>query len=362
MLELSLHRSTLSSTISFTDEPLEALLKELGQAPGPRLLCSDAHVARAQRAWLDSLHDSWEHASWILPAGDTSKNSANLLSMLAEMHRLAMGRDCPLVAFGGGMCGDLSALAASLWKRGVPFYFVPTSLLAMVDASVGGKTGINFGGVKNSVGSFYPARHVWIHTAFLKTLPQREWASGFGELLKMAWLDDDAWAQELEESLPQLLDVEHAALSEHIRRAVECKARVVSLDLEDRGPRRLLNLGHSFAHALEAESEGEIAHGQAVLIGMLAAVLASARAGLLSASRAEELDRRLMSVIRQLEIEWPAECDDVDSLMEWMKQDKKNEAGELRLILLAGPGHVQPGSLGTGELRSLWQDLLARFA
>lgn len=360
MIDLTFEQEPVRSRIDVSPARPEELAAVLGEHAGPRLLISDAHVARAWPAWLDGLGDAVDLQRWILRAGEEAKNSANLLSLLAEMHRLELRPDSPVIAFGGGMCGDLAALASSLWKRGLPFYYVPTSLLAMVDASVGGKTAINFGGLRNAIGTYWPARRVWIDPAFLATLPVEEWRSGFGELLKSAWLSAASWADELEAALPDLLRVDHPALPGHIRRAIEFKAGIVSTDFRDRGHRRLLNLGHSFAHALEAEATdaGEpMRHGEAVLIGMLGAVMASRTAGLMDARLAASLRERLLRVLKLLEIRWPQDCDDTGPLLDWMRQDKKQLAGGLQLILLKDAGDPCMGQLQRTELRAVWDEL-----
>lgn len=306
----------------------------LGYPPNS-LLLSESRVARARQGQLEDLQDRVEHSRLILRAGEEGKSTVSLLAVLAELHGLQAERGSVLVAFGGGVVGDLGGLAASLWKRGMPLVLVPTSLLAMVDACVGGKTAINFGGTRNCVGSFWPAEHVVVDLDCLESLPKEEWVSGFGELLKASWLHDAAWAEELEALGPGLLRHDHPRLQHHIEQALRFKIALTQRDEHEGGERALLNLGHTLAHALEVQEELRLAHGQAVLLGILAAILLSADLGIATPREARAMEDRLLHLLAALDMlprpdfaQLPLE-----ELVLAMGQDKKVRGGRMRMVL-----------------------------
>jgi 3-dehydroquinate synthase len=336
----------------------EVICEGLAGLPEPGLLLTDARVARHQGRFQEPVLERRSLQRLVLPEGEGAKNSANLLTVLGEMAELGMERGSPLLAWGGGMVGDMGGLAAGLWKRGVPFYFVPTSLLAMVDAAVGGKTAINFADQRNSVGLFWPARRVWIDLDSLATLPEAEWSSGFGELLKAAWLSDGAWARELEQSAVSLLRWDHPALAGHIQRALDFKIQRVEEDEREAGSRALLNLGHSFAHALEAQLGEDLKHGHAVLYGMLAAARAARLAGVSDAATADEMEQRLLGVLRDLSL-WPAPQlmeVPVADLLRRMAADKKVQGGRLRLVLPERPGAARLEVVDAALVERVWTE------
>lgn len=340
---------------------LEDVAGAFAAGHGPRLLVSDAHVARAQPEWLEALAGRTPHLRFLIKAGDAAKNSATLLELLHELRRHGLERDSRLLAFGGGVVGDAAGLAAALWMRGMPWIQAPTSLLAMIDASVGGKTAINFGGLKNAVGAFHPPLAVIADLERLRTLPRDEWIGGFGELLKAAWLSDRGWAEQLEADPLAILDADAPALEETVVRAIRVKIDHVSGDEFDRGRRRLLNLGHSFAHALEAESEHDVSHGRAVLLGLLAALAVSRETGRWSRAAADRRLERLAALCGRLQVGRPADCDDVDALLDWMRLDKKVEGGALRLVLPLEAGGAELATVDEAPVRLAWREMMERI-
>ncbi len=313
----------------------EQLAEVLRAYPAPRLLVSESQVARARQRQLEDLQDRVEHGRLVLRAGEEGKSSVSLLAILAELHELQAERGSVLVAFGGGMVGDLGGLAASLWKRGMPLVLAPSSLLAMVDACVGGKTAINFGGTRNSVGTFWPADHVVVDLDCLETLPQHEWLSGFGELLKTAWLSSPAWAEELEAEGSALFRHDHHRLDHHVEQALRYKIQLTQRDEKEQGERALLNLGHTLAHVLEAREEVELPHGQAVLLGMLAALLVARQVGEAEPGDATEMEKRLIGLLKGVKLLPRPDLAALPSqeLVEAMAQDKKVRHGRLRMVL-----------------------------
>lgn len=246
-------------------------------------------------------------------------------------------RDCTLVALGGGVVGDMTGFAAASFQRGVDFVQVPTTLLAQVDSSVGGKTGVNHPLGKNMIGAFKQPVAVICDLATLDTLPPREFAAGLAEIIKYALIRDLPFLSWLEDNMPRLLARDDQALSEAIYRSCQHKADIVARDEFESGERALLNLGHTFGHAIEtAQGYGNYLHGEAVAIGMLMAADLSARQGWLSATDVS----RVRQVLQQagLPVEVPAMT--VATFRELMAHDKKVKAGQLRLVLLQALGQA----------------------
>ncbi|HEY0822755.1 MAG TPA: 3-dehydroquinate synthase, partial [Ramlibacter sp.] len=242
-------------------------------------------------------------------------------------------------ALGGGVVGDLAGFAAACWMRGIDVVQLPTTLLAMVDSSVGGKTAVDLPQGKNLVGAFHPPRAVFADTATLRTLPERELRAGLAEVVKYGAIGDAAFLAWLERHADALLAREDAALCEAIERSCAHKAAIVERDLFEHGERALLNFGHTFAHAIEAEQGyGGLNHGEAVAVGMVLAARMSAAQGLApeaDAARLAALLARLGLPIR------PPEALDADALLARMRLDKKAQATGLRFILWDGVGRAR---------------------
>ena len=216
--------------------------------------------------------------SFVFPAGERSKNAQTYLALLSFLMEKKLTRSDVLLTLGGGVVGDLGGFAAATYLRGIACVQIPTSLLAMVDSSVGGKTAIDFGGMKNAVGCFYPPRLVLCDTDLLSTLPDHEYKNGFAEIVKYAMLFSEPFFSELEQSS------DHRQLSRIIETCITMKRDLVAQDERDLGVRRLLNFGHTFGHAIEEASDGRISHGTAVAEGMRLVTAAAAAAGLCDAT------------------------------------------------------------------------------
>jgi len=266
-------------------------------------------------------------------AGEEAKIWSNIELALMRGFDLGLGRDDCMVGVGGGVVCDMTAFAASLYMRGCTLVLAPTTLLAMVDAAFGGKTGINFGGYKNMVGTFYPSSELRIAPGFLSTLPEREFRSGLGEVIKHAMLDDPELWTFLHDSARSIQSRDMAAMEYMVRRSFDVKGRVVEADLREENIRAHLNLGHTFAHALEAVAGfGLWSHGEAVAWGLHAAVRLSHRLGLCPKSWVSEVEQLLqLHGYRTQSGENPA------ALLHAMKQDKKKKAGQVRFVLQEGP-------------------------
>ena len=275
----------------------------------------------------------------ILADGEAHKTLDSAARIFAALAELKASRDATIVALGGGVIGDLAGFAAACWMRGIAFVQMPTTLLAMVDSAVGGKTAVDLPQGKNLVGAFHQPRAVIADTDTLRTLPDRELRAGFAEVVKYGALGDAAFFGWLENRAEDLLAREPEALADAIAQCCEQKAAIVARDETEQGERALLNFGHSFGHALEtAAGYGTLLHGEAVAIGMCLAAQLSARLGRAPAADAV----RLADLLRRfgLPTNVPAGID-AQRLLELMRLDKKNVSGRLRLILWRGIGHAE---------------------
>jgi len=273
----------------------------------------------------------------ILKSGEENKTWRSVETILSAANKASLGRDGVFIAVGGGVIGDLAGFAASIYMRGCRFALVSTTLLGMVDASVGGKTGFDLFGIKNLVGSFFPARCVYIPLDALCTLPQAEIKSGMAELIKTAVLCGDDFLElltPLAENFNNLNKfLEDGTLHKCVERAVLYKGGVVSEDFRESGKRMLLNLGHTFGHALEsAAGLGNITHGEAVAWGMVRACELGTALGVTPRERAKNIINLIKSSDYECSCPHPAALDK-DSLLNAMKSDKKKKSGRLTFIV-----------------------------
>ena len=265
----------------------------------------------------------------ILPAGEAAKSMKMLEHILQAAFSLDLGRDSAFVVLGGGATSDVAACASSLFMRGNRLILIPTTLLAMVDASLGGKTGINYAGYKNMLGSIYPAEEVRIFPKFLRSLPQREYLGGLAEVIKTAMLGDDSLFELLEERQADILARDEACLKEIINKSLTVKGRIVAADLREGGLRAHLNLGHTFAHALEAVTAfTSWNHGEAVAWGILRALVLGEQLGETDPAYRQRVECLLDRYKYRLESGLPA-----SALCAAMKNDKKKQAGKLHFVL-----------------------------
>lgn len=272
----------------------------------------------------------------VLPDGEAHKTLDSFGEVMGFMLEKRLERGALLVALGGGVIGDLGGFAAACYQRGIDFLQVPTTLLAQVDSSVGGKTAVNHPRGKNMIGAFHQPIAVVADTDTLSTLPARELHAGLAEVIKYGLIRDLPFFEWLEANIDALLAREPAALIEAVRRSCQNKAEVVAADERETGERATLNLGHTFGHAIEtARGYGNWLHGEAVAAGMCMAARLSARAGWLSAA---ELARTLALIERaQLPVAPPPDIS-AATFRELMLHDKKNIGGRIRLVLLNGLG------------------------
>ncbi|MEH6415691.1 3-dehydroquinate synthase [Pseudomonas sp. CGJS7] len=316
------------------------------------LIVSDANVAPLYLQQVEAaLHEAKPGltlARFVMPAGEHEKTLARFGQCLDALATLGATRDAAVVALGGGVIGDLAGFAAACWMRGIDCVQLPTTLLAMVDSSVGGKTAVDLPSGKNLVGAFHPPRAVIADTTVLRSLPDRELRAGLAEVVKYGAIFDASFLDWLEAHAEALLAREDDALAEAIARSCAYKAEVVARDPFERGDRAMLNFGHTFGHAIETEqgyagTTGDgLNHGEAVAVGMVLAARLSAALGRSSAADAERLQRLLQRLGLPTAI--PTGLSP-DSLLARMRLDKKADAAGLRFILWdkAGAARIVSG-------------------
>lgn len=284
---------------------------------------------------LDGLH--W--SSFLLDDGEMHKSFANVGLALEALGKLGATRDACVIALGGGVVGDLAGFTAACWMRGIDFIQMPTTLLSMVDSSVGGKTGVNLPAGKNLVGAFHQPRAVVADIGTLDSLPAREYRAGMAEVIKGAAIGDAPFFAWLEQHAAALATRDETVLIQAIATKVRYKAGVVARDETEQGERALLNLGHTFGHALETAGHyTTLLHGEGVAIGMVLAARLSQQLGMSTQEDTQRLQRLLDAI--DLPTAVPVGFD-ADQLLALMRLDKKNTAGTLKLILWRGIGRAE---------------------
>ena len=307
--------------------------------PRPCVVVTNPVVAALH---LQALVEGLENAGWApsvvhVPDGEMAKSLAHFETLAEKILALGIDRSTPLLAFGGGVTGDLAGFAAATLLRGLPWVQVPTTLLAMVDASVGGKTAVNSHAGKNLVGAFHQPRGVWVDVEVLRTLPLEEVRCGWGEVIKHAFLEGEDAVGWLEGLAPALLAGDRGALEEAVRRCCAFKAGVVEEDERETGRRAILNLGHTVGHALEkVAGYGVLGHGQAVGIGMVA----EARFGVAEGWVESGIPTRMEAVLTRFGRPIRAAHLSLEALQTAVIVDKKARRGTLVLPLVAAVGEV----------------------
>jgi len=327
------------------------LLAQAGERIKPFLkrplvaIVTDSNVAARH---LDHLQESLRKAdirarAIVLPAGEATKSYQHLAETCDGLLSAGIERRDMIIALGGGVIGDLAGFAAAILRRGVDFIQIPTTLLAQVDSSVGGKTGINSPHGKNLIGAFHQPKSVLIDIALLDTLPKRELAAGYAEVAKYGLLGDAPFFSWLEGNAPALFAGDAQARIKAITTSCEMKARIVAEDETETGVRALLNLGHTFGHALEAATgyTSRLLHGEAVAIGMAQAFRFSERQKLCAQGTAARVEAHLTSVGLPTRLgDIPGDLPGPEKLLDIMRQDKKAVAGKLTFILVRGIGEA----------------------
>lgn len=327
-----------SYEIVFDDlDRLTGVMRKAAIRPGKVLVITDSNVAGHYRSRLDGLlkADGWDPLILTLPAGETTKSPKHLQAIYDAALAWKIDRQTPLLAFGGGVVGDLAGFAAASLLRGLPFIQIPTSLIAQVDSAIGGKTGINHEEGKNLIGAFHQPKLVFVDPKLLYTLPRREWHSGLAEVFKHALIRDEAFFSWLEASLPNVIARHPDVVPDLVYRAASVKAGVVTRDELEHGERMILNFGHTVGHAIEKVlGYGTFTHGEAVIIGMKAALLLSRRFH-------RSMDQaRVEAVLQQIPVPALRASLSLPEVREAMNADKKRDRSSLRFVLLKRIGEA----------------------
>lgn len=303
------------------------------------LIVIDENVARYYQAKIKSVFS--DHRGkiryYILPSGERTKSEKELNKIYDFLLKNNFGRDTVLIAIGGGVTGDLAGYAASTFMRGIQLVHVPTTFLAMIDSSIGGKTGINFSKKKNIIGTFYQPRLVFIDIKFLSTLPSREFNSALGELIKYGLIANKDFYNILLDNLDKIKSLNDRVIKNAVEESVSLKAGVIQQDeFEQRGIRKILNIGHTFAHAIESELGFKVKHGEAVTAGIICSLFLSNKIGLLDTSKRKKLLRlpasvRLPKIIKKINNQ---------NVFDAMRSDKKNKDDEIMFVLISGIGNL----------------------
>jgi 3-dehydroquinate synthase len=301
------------------------------------LIVTNETIAPLYLAKLQSALQGRRVATLVLPDGEQHKTLETFARILDALVAERMNRDAAAVALGGGVIGDMVGFAAASYQRGIDYVQVPTTLLAQVDSSVGGKTGVNHPRGKNMIGAFHQPRCVLVDTSTLQTLPPREYSAGMAEVVKYGFIRDAAFLQWIEANVERLLARDDAAVMHAVRRSCEIKADVVGQDEREHGLRAILNLGHTFGHAIEtASGYGNWLHGEAVAAGMVMAADMSMRLGWLQPAERD----RVVQVLTRLGLPVAPPRIGAQRGREFMGMDKKVLGGRIRLVLLQGLGRA----------------------
>ena len=328
--------TTMIASLNFGDYNTDIYFSELKTENKyeNRLFISDWQIYKSHASFSRFWDAVPEHCRLLLPPGESAKTADSLFRILDAAFDADLDRGGEMTAVGGGVLTDLTGLAASLYKRGCAVVFYPTTLLAMVDASVGGKTGIDYRGLKNMVGTFYPAREVRIDLSFLATLPEHEYRSGLGEVIKTAMLGDEILFERLLTESAAFRERTPAVLRDAVARCVTVKACFVRDDLHEHGIRAFLNWGHTFGHAFEAVAGlGSVTHGEAVVWGMDKGLKAAELIGKGNRSYTESF----RELVRRYGFEVDRPVVDFGMFCRALEHDKKKAAGELQFVLQSGP-------------------------
>lgn len=352
MRELSFHFGSFNTRVSFWHGMLPSLCEVLPRNGTPALVVCDDNTMELGAGMLARESGG---STLALPPGEPGKEWESV----AEIYRAAIGhglsRDGHIVGVGGGVICDVAAFAASTYMRGVSLTLIPTTLLAMVDAALGGKTGFNFGGFKNMIGTFYPAGEVMIVPSVLAGLPEREYKSGIAEVIKSALLGDAELFRFLQEEHSAVLAREPDAVTNIVERSIGVKGAIVEADLTEQGNRAILNLGHTFGHALESVTDFvRFTHGEAVAWGIAQAMRAGVEQGLTDPSYADDV----IELIKIYGFETELRDVPLDRFIQAIQYDKKKRGGKARFVLQRALGGTELVELDMEFVRSL----LKRYA
>lgn len=311
---------------------IEDLIQDNGES---NFIITDQNVNNLYGNRLNSLKN---YHKIIIEAGEDSKSINIAIDILKQMLLKGSSRKSKLIAFGGGVVGDLAGFCSSIYMRGISFIQIPTTLLAQVDSSVGGKTGVNLLEHKNSIGSFYQPSQVIIDTELLKTLPYKQLLSGLGEIIKYGIIYDYSFFQYIIKEIHNIKTLDPDVITYVIKKCCEIKAEIVSRDEKEEALRKILNFGHTIGHGLEAISNfSKYSHGEAIIIGMYAETLLAQRLDLIK----EDYAMEILEFLETLGIDLDISSYPKEELVNHLLHDKKNVKGKISFILPLSPGKVK---------------------
>lgn len=324
-------------------ETLQSALAAAGAASGRKAcIVTDTNLSKLHLAKLEqNLKDSFGQVfSFVFPAGEESKNLDTVQTLYEELIGHGFDRRDVLIAFGGGVTGDLTGFAAATYLRGVDFVQIPTSLLSQVDSSIGGKTGVDFSRFKNMVGAFYQPKLVYMNLSLLSSLPKEQFVSGMGEILKHGLIRSAEYFSWIRERKERILALDPPVLEEMIAKSCQIKKEIVERDPKEKGERALLNFGHTVGHAIEKLSGFSLSHGECVSIGMAAACRMSRDFGQLSGEACEQA----IETLSQFGLPVSASGLSAEDILSASKSDKKMISGKIKFILLrsVGDAYINP--------------------
>ncbi len=305
---------------------------------GSILLVVDSNVKKYHSDLIKETFDNSTNKVKSITVTATEKNKSfeTLQKILSTLIKYNFGRDSIIIAIGGGIIGDITGFAASTYMRGIKYIQVPTTLLASVDSSVGGKTGINFCQTKNVIGSFYQPELVLIDINFFETLPNEERLSGLGEVIKYCFLTNKRFFNYVKNNIDGIMNNDSKIIEKIITESIKFKGGVVEADEKESGVRKVLNLGHTFAHAYEVQQKHKLKHGQAVIVGITNALYLSHSLGLIEKKVLNEYLDFLLMFSDKLKLK----DIDINTLFEIMQRDKKNRENEIKFVLLKNVGEI----------------------
>jgi len=296
------------------------------------VITDDCVCAIYGKKFVDALKDIGLKTFLIeFPAGEASKNIKTVLDIAGKLMESGADRETCLIALGGGVVGDIAGFVASVFMRSVPYIQIPTTLVAQVDSSIGGKTGVDLSFGKNLLGTFYQPQAVFVDLGFLETLPEKEFNNGLAEIIKYGIIDDEKIFRALEENINAIKSKDPKLLLGIVENCCQIKKSIVEIDEKEQGLRRILNFGHTVGHALEAISKFSITHGEGVAMGMVAAARISEKMGYLE----NKASGRIETLIRQAElpVKIPKSLD-VEKIIAQLKMDKKKKGDVIHFVLL----------------------------
>lgn len=317
---------------------LAEAVRETSLKTGRVMIAGDSNTmplyAKEVAAVLGNVFD--EVHFYTFPAGEEYKQLSSVEGLLRELLAKHFDRGDLIAALGGGVVGDMAGFAASVYLRGIPVLQLPTTLLAQIDSSIGGKTGVDFGGYKNMVGAFHMPSLVYTNTSAIRSLPPEQFRAGMGEVIKSALLKDADFCSWIEDHAGQIAAKDEDALYTMIRRTAQIKVDIVRRDPTEKGERALLNLGHTIGHAVEVQKEFGMLHGDCVAVGLCAAAFMSARRGLLTDGEY----RSVLSLCRRFGLPICISDAAPEEILKLTKADKKMAGGRIRFILIRKPGEA----------------------